>query len=189
MVTRSQVPHADAGRIDNIRIVDGDSIEGIYRGTRERVRLYGIDAPEIDQAGGSDSAEYLSKLVQESEPLMMEVIDVDQYNRLVGILFANRSHRRNSLNVRMVRDGQAYAYTRFGGSELGVRVAERDAREGRRGIWQQDPEGGERPWDFRKYQRDRDWSGTRLKDVVAVVIVIIVVLLLLFVFGSGWISL
>ena len=146
---------AAVGRITNIRVVDGDSIEARYKGQLARIRLYGIDAPELAQLEGPESAEHLAALVRRSRTLVMEVIDQDHYGRLVGLIYAERSHRRNSLNLRMVREGQAYAYTRFGGAEFGMRPAERDAQAARRGLWRHGTDGGERPWDFRERGRER----------------------------------
>ena len=99
--------------------------------------------------------------MERSGTLVMEVLGRDHYGRLIGLVYAERSGRRDSLNLWMVRDGQAYAYTRFGGAELGMRTAERDAQAARRGIWRNGTGGGERPWDFRKRGRERSasWLG------------------------------
>ena len=139
---------AAIGRITNIRVVDGDSIEALYKGQLARIRLYGIDAPELAQLDGPESAVHLESLVRRSITLVMEVIDQDHYGRLVGLIYAERSHRRNSLNLRMVREGQAYAYTRFGGAELGMRPAERDAQAARRGVWRHGRTVGKDPGTF-----------------------------------------
>ena len=178
------------GRFTNIRVIDGDSVEGNYKGERVRVRLYAIDAPELGQPGGAECAEHLSRMIGASGAITLEVVDVDRYGRKVGLLYPAASHRRNSLNARMVREGFAYAFTNFGGAELGVRVAEMDARESRRGVcWTDSVRGGVRPWKYRREQtgrrRGRDAqrgapaSGRGVTIVFAVLLLIAVVLWLI----------
>lgn len=174
------------GRFTNIRVIDGDSVEGNYREEWVRVRLYAIDAPELDQPGGPECAEHLSRMIGASGAITLEVIDVDQYGRKVGLLYPSASHKRNSLNLRMVREGFAYAYTNFGGAELGVRVAEMDARESRRGVcWTDSVRGGTRPWEYRREQtgrrRGRDSRPGAPASGRGFVIIFVVLTLVLFV--------
>ena len=131
----SPFPRGISASISKVRVVDGDSIEGMFGGCFVRVRLYGIDAPELRQQGGAESAETLNRLVRRNGDLNMGVMAFDRYDRVVGLIYPRSNHRRNSLNLTMVREGQAYAYTRFGGAELGIRTADQDAKAGRRGIW------------------------------------------------------
>ena len=175
------------GRFTNIRVKDGDSVEGDFKGEWVRVRLYAIDAPELGQPGGAECADHLSRMIGASGAITLEVVDVDKYGRKVGLLYPAASHRRNSLNARMVREGFAYAFTNFGGADLGVRVAEMDARESRRGVcWTDSVRGGKRPWVYRREQtgwrRDRGTergapaSGRGVGTIFVVVLLLIVVL-------------
>ena len=174
------------GRFTNIRVIDGDSVEGNYKGEWVRVRLYAIDAPELDQPGGPECAEHLSRMVGASGAITLEVVVVDRYGRKVGLLYPSAPHKRNSLNLRMVREGFAYAYTNFGGADLGVRVAEMDARESRRGVcWTDSVRGGTRPWVYRREQtgrrRGRDSQPDAPMSVRGFVIIFVVLTLALFV--------
>lgn len=45
------MPKGFTVRATNIRVIDGDSIECDFKRQRVRVRLYGIDAPELGQPG------------------------------------------------------------------------------------------------------------------------------------------
>ncbi len=152
--------------LTDIRVVDGDTIRCRAGGHETTVRLYGIDAPELEQLGGPDAADALESIIRGSEPLLMEVIDVDLYERDVGLLYARRSHRRDSVNIRMVREGYAYAFTRFGGREMGFRAAQHDARAARRGVWTGSRAGGERPWNYRRRVRERPVSGSLLLSLL-----------------------
>ena len=177
LVDRQTSLKGSKAQITNIGMVDGDSIECDFQRIRVRVRLYGIDAPELRQPGGAESAENLNSMVWGSGALMMEVMGHDRCGRLIGLLYPARSNRNNSLNLRMARDGHAYAYTRFGGAELGINSAEQDAQSARRGIWRSARAGGERPWEYRNRSRKPDAS---MSTAMVIIVLLVVVALLAF---------
>lgn len=174
-----------AARLTNVRVVDGDSLEGYYYGDFERIRMYGIDAPELSQRGGPESADRLESLVRGAGALMFELKDKDHYGRLVGVVYPVGGSGMFSLNRRMVDEGYAYAYTRFGGGELGMAAAERAAKENRRGVlWRDGVTDAERPWDYRKGRRD--WDEGDGKDFVFwLVFIVVAAIILLWLFGRG----
>lgn len=51
------------GRVTDVRVIDGDSIECRIDGRTTNVRLYGIDAPEVEQLGGPDAADGLNRML------------------------------------------------------------------------------------------------------------------------------
>lgn len=116
------------------RVIDGDSIE---IGT-ERVRLFGIDAPEgrqecHDAAGtgyacGREAARALRDLIGGRTVTCREV-DHDQHDRDVAIC----SVENRDLGEEMVRAGHALDYPRH--SRGRYAAAEREARAAKRGIW------------------------------------------------------
>ena len=140
------------------RIIDGDTVEIDQRNHRGwlRVRLFGIDAPEIDQPGGWDSASQLQELLDGDDRLLLETVAFDQYGRAVGILYWRRQGRRRSVNLGMVHSGHAFASTyhrsRATVERMGFYAAERNARRHRRGVW---AEGSDpiRPWEHRRATR------------------------------------
>ena len=148
------------GRPLEVRVVsvqDGDSLIvrlGRSRDSEEvRVRLYAIDAPESDQQYGREARDYLRRLIRNTDDLLLEPVDTDQYGRLVGVLFYRADGRRNSVNRLMVEQGMAWWYRQYGGHGLGLEQAERQARRMRRGLWasaRQVP-----PWEHRRAQRER----------------------------------
>ena len=167
------------GRVTDIRVIDGDSIECRIDGRTTNVRLHGIDAPENEQLGGPDAADGLNRMLLGYVPPMVEVMAVDRYGRDVGLLYSRRGNSQDSVNARMVREGLAYAYTRFGGAELGLTAAQSDARAVRRGVWRASRAGGERPWDYRRRVREGPVPdsllfslliGTRLGRVVLMIL-------------------
>ena len=141
-----------ARRVRIRRVVDGDSLEVEYVGKRQpfRVRLYGIDAPELDQPHGREARNRLAQLVR-GGGVSMETKSTDHYGRTVGVLYAGSGRKRESVNAEMVRSGMAWWYRQYGGRELGLPAAEAEAKSRRRGVWQ-NPRA-ERPWDYRAKQR------------------------------------
>ena len=116
------------------KIIDGDSLEV----AGERVRLFGIDAPEgrqqcrgasgQDYACGREAARILTALIG-GRPVSCTLVTHDQYARDVATCEA----RKHDLGEAMVRAGYARDYPRH--SKGRYAAAERDARAARRGIW------------------------------------------------------
>ena len=80
--------HAFVGRtIDAlvVRIADGDTIEVVPTGQRERlrVRLEGVDAPELGEVFSRDAQAFLRRLLFD-ERVRVVGRDVDRYDRLVA---------------------------------------------------------------------------------------------------------
>ncbi|MGP9819947.1 thermonuclease family protein [Salinarimonas sp. NSM] len=136
------------------RVVDGDTIalEGAGSGPDLRIRLFGIDAPEGDQACtdargrawacGDVAARRLAQLVQ-GRVVACEERDRDQYERIVAIC---RIGGRD-VNETLVAEGLAFAYREF--SERYV-AHESAARRDGRGVF-----AGQAlaPWEHRAAQR------------------------------------
>ena len=134
-----------------VRVVDGDSlwcIDGNSSDIEFEVRLFGVDAPELDQPYGTEAREHLQVLAL-GKNFWLDVEDVDQYDRVVGVLYS--ADRRASVNRRMVEVGLAFRYSDYG-DLYGTLASETSARENRLGVWHQDG-GGIRPWDWRRGKR------------------------------------
>lgn len=116
-------------------VTDGDSM----RVDGERIRLYGVAAPEIDRtcpiAGGREwkcgivSRDFLTAMAALG-PVYCEGIERDQYGRLLAICDA---YDGRSINEEMVRSGMAWAFTRYADDYL---PEEREARAAGIGVWQ-----------------------------------------------------
>lgn len=114
------------------RVVDGDSL--VVAG--ERVRLFGVDAPELTQrcdasgrnwACGAWAKDALIKIVGQGV-LRCEALDRDRYGRTVARCMVSG----RDVGAAMVRAGAATAYLRYSSDYAGVEAqAKRDAR----GLW------------------------------------------------------
>ena len=136
-----------------VRVIDGDSVKvRLPDGDEYSVRMYGIDAPEKDQRGGSESKDHLQHVVRSRREWRLRVIRTDRYQRLVGVLYPEGQPIRHSANHVMVETGHAYWYRQYGGGELGFDRSERRAKDNRVGVWGQ--RDAVRPWEHRRANRD-----------------------------------
>lgn len=126
------------------RVSDGDTVwvQPDAGGARLKLRLDGIDAPEICQTGGEASREALIALTLQ-RTLDVTVRAQDDYGR--GL--ARLTFQGQDIGAEMVRTGQAWSY-RWRNSLGPYLTEERLARLERRGLFSQ--EGALPPREFRQ---------------------------------------
>ncbi len=126
-------------------VVDGDTLD---LGT-VRIRLEGIDAPELSQTCGrrwigtwrcGDAAAKALRRLVDGQSIRCESRGRDKYKRVLGVCFAGST----DINAEMVRLGHAWAFVKYSRTYVPV---EAEARVTRAGIWQGDAEP---PWIFRE---------------------------------------
>ncbi len=127
------------------RVADGDTltVRPLSGGAEARVRLLGIDAPEMKSASGPDGDHWAhearhaltSRTVGKRVLLKLDQTETrDRYKRLLAYVYVEES---DNLNLLMVRDGHAYADRRFPhGLRHVFEQAESEARRKERGLWQ-----------------------------------------------------
>ena len=106
------------------RIIDGDTIEINH----QRIRLWGIDAPERDQPGGAQATAYLQRMTF-NESVNCNPRDTDRYHRIV----AKCSAIGHDVGGILVANGLAIDYTRY--SHGFYRDEENATRQEKLGIW------------------------------------------------------
>jgi micrococcal nuclease len=114
------------------RIIDGDTFE---TETGEKVRLIGINTPEISDIFGQEAKQYLSDLIQnKTVELQTDNIsnDRDRYQRLLRYVIVDGI----DINKKMILDGFAFAYLKYHFSKSNdYEQAQLQARETNKGIW------------------------------------------------------
>ena len=136
------------------RVADGDTITVVTdKGEKHKIRLSGIDAPELDQPFGVDSREHLLALIDESQ-VACHCSKKDRYRRWICEVFIGQMN----LNLQMVRDGYAWWYRLYKVEQTPVarlqyERAEAAARSGRLALWSDDLRVA--PWDWRKQKREK----------------------------------
>ncbi len=101
----SKKPQSFSARV--VHVVDGDSL--YLEGFRAQVRLWGVDAPEYNQEGGTAATALLTALAQ-GKVLTCRVMDKDKYGRMVARCFLRNGKEINRL---MIESGKAKEYFRF----------------------------------------------------------------------------
>ena len=135
-----------SGPVTVTKVSDGDSL----RSGKLRIRIFGIDAPELKQqcqdqngtawACGLAARQQLENLLDADKLLHCELRDVDRYGRLVMQCFRGTV----DIGAAMVRSGHALAYRSF--SQLYV-ADEQHASSARNGVWQG---SFQPPWEWRR---------------------------------------
>lgn len=126
------------------RVFDGDTlwVKPLTGGPYRKLRLEGIDAPEICQNGGEASREVLARRLL-NQMVEVRVHAQDDYGRGV----ARVVHQGDDVAAWMVANGQAWSY-RWRRSLGPFADEEAFARERRRGVF--NDVAAELPRDFRK---------------------------------------
>lgn len=93
------------GRVS--KILDGDTFT--LSGTSRRIRVWGLDAPERKERGGSAATQTMRSLIS-GQTLDCVVRDMDRYGRIVGQCFLPDGR---DIAAEMIRRGVATEYCRF----------------------------------------------------------------------------
>ena len=112
-----------------VRVVDGDTVDliidlGFDTSRKERFRLYGIDAPEMNTAEGKAAKKWLEDALMPLEAVCIQTIQLetkakrDKYGRFLAVLYddlsdiqTNRPMKTvvcpSSINAQMITEGHA----------------------------------------------------------------------------------
>ena len=115
-----------------VRVIDGDTFE---IETGEKVRMIGINTPEISDIFGKEAKQHLSDLIlNKSVELQSDNIskDRDRYQRLLRYVILDGV----DINKIMISDGFAFAYLKYRfGKKNNYKQAQIQSREANKGIW------------------------------------------------------
>lgn len=111
------------------KVYDGDTITiALENQEQVKIRLYGLDAPELKQSFGKESREYLLNLCPLQSQAMVRVMDKDKYKRVVGIVYCDEVNA----NEKLVENGFAWAYREYSSNYISL---ENKARKNHLGLW------------------------------------------------------
>lgn len=126
-----------------VGVHDGDSITLLTSGKLEvKVRLEGIDAPELKQAYGNASKKSLSDLVF-GQQVRLEVTGKDRYRRILGHVFVGDTW----VNLCQVKNGFAWHYKKYN-KDPRLSDAELVSRDAGVGLWRDNAPVP--PWNWRR---------------------------------------
>jgi endonuclease YncB( thermonuclease family) len=127
---------------------DGDTLTLQSGAEQKKIRLAGIDAPELKQPFGPESRDALKKSLLNQE-VAIDTTKQDRYGRAVGKVLLNGE----DVNLKQVSAGLAWVYTDYI-KELSLedreqyRAAETSANDSHIGLWQDEQPVA--PWTYRK---------------------------------------
>ena len=128
--------------LENIRVVDGDTIQAEAKGKEIKIRLVEIDAPEMNQPFGRQSKNFLNRLLYEKDVTLISKGE-DRYGRTLGEIYANGE----SANALMIKSGFAWVYDRYV-KDSSLYKYQDQAKAENLGLWRaKDPIA---PWVWRK---------------------------------------
>jgi micrococcal nuclease len=122
-----------------VKVSDGDTVQDeTPEGTKLKIRLYGIDVPEIahgkmpGQPMGKESLIVLKNKIP-NKHVRVDLIDVDRHRRIVAMLWMGN----RNINLEMVKEGYAEAYREYLKDPFRQTFveAEKEARTAKKGIW------------------------------------------------------
>lgn len=133
-----------ADPIKIIKIYDGDTITALTSQKEKiKIRLYGIDAPELKQPFGKASKCHLIDLIS-NKSLNINEKGKDKYGRTLAVLY----NGDQDINAQMVIDGYAWAYDKFSKDYV---TFQQNAQLLKKGLWID--KDVVRPSDFRKLKK------------------------------------
>lgn len=148
-------------------VSDGDTLQVRVGNRVEKVRLLGVDCPEVahgpndpgQEPWGSRAAEFSKKMVLGKRVrIETDVQARDRYGRLLGYVFVGTS----MLNEALVQQGHAVLLTYPPNVKYVERFtrAQQAAREAKRGIWSSDEPLPQSPYQYRHRENARPSPAT-----------------------------
>ena len=131
-----------------IDVNSGDVITIVNLNRPVRVKLVGVDAPEMDQAFGDVAKKHLSDLIHDKS-VVVEYSGIAADGSVSGRVLLNEA----DIGAQMIRDGAAWFdpnnLSNLSGKDREIyQQSEQAARGERRGLWQADNPTA--PWEFVK---------------------------------------
>ena len=132
---------------------DGDTITLHTRTEIRKIRLAGIDAPELKQSYGPESRVALKQDIL-NQTVTVDTRKQDKYGRSVGKVLLNGE----DVNLKQVSRGLAWLYVKYlpeltAEDRLSYKNAQESAQQVQLGLWGQN--APEEPWSFRKKPVER----------------------------------
>lgn len=137
---------------------DGDTLRLQLNGTATTIRLACIDAPESNQAFGTDASARLAQLLPDGTPVTLRAVETDRYGRTVAEVYKDDQ----SVGLQLIAEGYAVIYDRYLNSCAESRddylQAEARAEAAKLNFWSQ--ANPVMPWDFQQGEQAADTASS-----------------------------
>ena len=129
-----------------VKVTDGDTVQVLHDGKEEKVRLEGIDCPEMGQAYGRKAKQYVIEIAA-GKIVKVQATGKDRYGRTLGNVILPDG---KNLNHQLVKEGFAWWFQKYS-NDIILRDLEKEARDNKRGLWTDTKPIA--PWEWRKMKR------------------------------------
>ena len=150
-----ELPQSERHQVSSVH--DGDTITVNSGWGKEKIRLCGVDAPELSQPLGTQSRDNLRSLIAAAgNQVNLMPVAKDRYGRTVAEVFTSlKGGQEQFLQEEQLKTGMAYVMERYlsdcPNADV-MRSAEAIANRSHVGVW-----GGggnyQKPWDYRRAKR------------------------------------
>jgi len=155
---RAKAPVRFTGKV--VGVHDGDTFTILYKGKAKKVRVNGIDCPELGQPFGRSARQYASGLIF-GRVVTVSVFGRDRYGRTIGDATLADG---KLLSREMVRAGLAWQYTQYSKDKV-LAALEKEARASKRGLWADARPVA--PWAWRKASRAKSAARSHMQAISA----------------------
>lgn len=129
-----------------VGVMDGDTISVMHEDRAEKIRLFGVDAPERGQDFGEKARSFMSQLVF-GKVVKIKPVETDRYHRTVAWVFVDGVN----VNKELLKAGLAWWYQHHAPKERELEKLEREARSKQLGLWSM--KSPIPPWRWREEKR------------------------------------
>jgi endonuclease YncB( thermonuclease family) len=136
-----------------VGVSDGDTISVMKAGRAVKIRLEGIDCPELRQDFGTRAKQFTSALVF-GKSVQVKEYSRDRYGRMV----AKVSVGGQDVSLEIIKAGLAWQYKKYSSDPV-LAEAEEWARKAKQGLWS--TPNPVPPWEYRRMHRRWGKSGHR----------------------------
>lgn len=127
-----------------LSVQDGDTMSVNCAGQKRKIRVWGIDAPEMKQKPWGEQARKVMASLANNQQVQIEVEAVDQYDRSVSRVYRSG----NDLGLELVSQGKAIVYAQFN-DRSDYKNAQQSAKSAGLGVWSE-PGAQQNPSSWRK---------------------------------------
>ena len=143
---------ADSRTGEIVGVYDGDTCTLLVGQEKYKIRLEGIDTPEMGQAFGKRAKQALASYIF-GKQVTARFSGQDRYQRYLGTILLDGQN----VNLQMVKDGCAWHYKQYS-SDAALAQAESAARSAGRGLWAD--ADAMAPWEWRRKGPGNRATGT-----------------------------
>ena len=127
-----------------VGIQDGDTITVLHGEEQYKIRIWGIDTPEMGQPFGKAAKQAASQLLFEKE-VQFKLGEKDRYGRIISTVTMPNG---DDFGATMLLSGHAWHYVQYAPHAEGYAELQAKAKRKKSGLWAE--QGAVAPWDWRK---------------------------------------